>query len=125
VAITTIKHPLKCFAQVDKQMEAICNLNSMGRAAPNSSRVFGRAIAADNLYTRMGFQPGCEQFCIPIRQQINRTMLFEINENRSIGMAFAKGNIINAEDTRDWVRWKLGVLHNPEQGIAAGSETQL
>jgi hypothetical protein len=46
-------------------------------------------------------------------------------QNRSINVAFAEGHIINAEDTRDWVSRKLSTVHNPEQGIPAGSETQL
>jgi hypothetical protein len=35
--------------------------------------------------------------------QINRTMLFEINQYRSIGVAFAEGHIINTEHTWGWV----------------------
>jgi hypothetical protein len=38
---------------------------------------------------------------------------------------YAKIPIINAEHTRSWVNRKLSALHNPEQGIPAGSQAQL
>ena len=73
----------------------------------------------------MGLQPSYEQVGIPIRQEINRTMLFEINQYRSVGVALAESHVINAETTRGWASWKRRVLHTAAQGIPAGSQTQL
>ena len=59
----------------------------------------------------MRFQPGCEQFCGALRPEIYRTMLFEVTEDRSLGLAFAEGTSINAEDRWNWMRRKISVLH--------------
>lgn len=120
-----VEHPFECFAQINKQMPAIRNLKRIRCAAGNGTPEFRRAIAADNLDTWMGLQPSDEEVGIPIRQEINRTMLFEIDEYRSIGMALAERHVINTEHTRGWANWKLSVLHTTEQGISAGSQTQL
>jgi hypothetical protein len=106
-------------------MPAIRNLNSIRCATRNGAREFGRAIAADDLDTRMGLQPSYEQVGVPIRQEINWTMLFEINEYRSVCVALAESHVINTENTWGWASWKRRVLHTTEQGISAGSQPHL
>jgi hypothetical protein len=86
-------------------MEAISDLNSLRRTSRRATDILWAAVASDNLNTGMLLEPRFEYRGAPLGQQIDRTSLFQVEQNGSIALAFAERKIINAKDTWRNDRW--------------------
>ncbi len=74
---------------VSYQMPAIRNRQGIGRASFAARRIPFASVARDDFDARASFQPRLKCFGLPVRQQVNDTMRFEINEDRAIVRTFA------------------------------------
>src|SRR6266516_6934405 len=98
--MATLKSPLKCLTKITEQMEAIGDLNSLRRTSRRATDIVWAAITSDNLNTRVLLEPRFKNRGAPLGQQIDRTSLYQVEQNGSIALAFAKRKIINAEYAR-------------------------
>jgi hypothetical protein len=96
-----IDHPIQDLldggTQVLHQMEAVGDLNRVGRTL---GRAFGKrtsTVTRDDLYARMGLEPGCKRGGIGIRQQLKWPIGTEINQDGLEILAFAIRPFINTE----------------------------
>jgi len=81
-------------------MPAISHLLRFWRSSLRSFRVWATSIPTDDFYASMSLQPFFQSGSFPIRQKINRDSPFEIQQDRSVGFAFAKREIIDTKNPR-------------------------
>jgi hypothetical protein len=84
------------FAEVAKEVPPITDLPGLWSTKSGSSGVIGGAVAATYFEVRMGSEPGCTSLNRPVRQHIDQTMGLQIHDDRSVGVATAKGTIIQS-----------------------------
>jgi len=100
-------------------MKSIGHLNGLRRTAGCTIRIVERAVTRDDLDARMVFKPAGEAGCRSIGQQIHRLMTRQIDQQRAIRLAFAKSEIIHAEDRWRWMRQLGCPAGEPQQGARA------
>lgn len=71
-------------AQVAQQVPTICDLHGIRRTLPSAVGVGAGAIARDHLNARMRLQPGGKSAGLPIWQQINHGITFEIHQHGAV-----------------------------------------
>jgi hypothetical protein len=98
------------FSSVLEQVKAISDLLGMRCPCRSPSSVISSTIAADELDFRMVLDPLSEGRLRAIWEQVNHTMPFQIEENRSIRAPAPKGEIIHAKN-RHQGRWWFGHLY--------------
>src|SRR6185436_2975954 len=97
-----LQEPLGRLAQILEQMKTIRNLNRIRSATGRTIDIVQCAVAADDLDAGMLLEPAGQAGCRAVGQQVNWLMLLQINQERSIMLAFAKGKIVDAQDP--WCR---------------------
>lgn len=101
------------------QMEAIRHLYRVRRSGADRAAVIGRAIASDELYTRVFQEPRSSRFGSSVREQVDNPMALAVSEDGAEDLAFAKGNVIDTEHARRCHDGKGSGMHPPEQCIPA------
>ncbi len=93
-------------------MPAVSNLYGRRRPGGNTPPIFGGVITANDVHTWVCEKPRFDQFCVAIRQQINGTAVFEVNENGAVQLRFPQRKIIYANDARRWLVRQDSVMDN-------------
>lgn len=84
--------------QIPEQVEAISDLNRVWRSAPRSICVTACAITTDELDSRMGAELRCKYVVLAVRQQVDDLVLFKVDRDGTIPLAFTPGAISHTED---------------------------
>jgi len=122
--MVALKRPLKCLTKIAEQMEAIGDLNRVRRTSGRATDVLWATVTRNDLDTRMLLEPGFKYGGTPLGQQIDRTTLFQIEQNGAIPLAFAERKIINTQHAWRHDR-RGGQLPNQSQyGITTGWEVE-
>jgi len=74
-----------------------------------------RPVSYDDLDAGMSAQPGRQRLSGPPREEIDRTMGLEINEDRGVHLTATEGKIIDAEDPWSWRRSEDGAAQQAQQ----------
>src|SRR3954453_17991917 len=100
-------------------MPAIGNLERIRGTFCRPIGITARTVTAHNADGGILLEPGCERVGGPIRQHINRLMPFKIDDQRSIVVAFAKGEVVDPNALR--AGWCLvgSSPHEAEERVAA------
>ena len=75
--------------------------------------ILGRAVTGDHLDARMITQPGCECVGGAIGQEIDRLMVFEVDQQCSVDPAFLQGEIINTQHAWGYWSYRFSLADNP------------
>ena len=94
-AVGAVKNAFNRLAEIGDEMPPVGNLNGSWRSGSNPTAIFTRTIAGHNLNPRMGTQPGFEGCSGAIREEIDNTVVLEIDKNRSVAVATAKSEVID------------------------------
>src|SRR5713226_3418340 len=81
-------------------MPPVSNLLSLWCSLPGTICKRASAIPADDLHTLMGQQPLFEGLGFSIRQQVDGSPPFKVDEDRSIAPPAAKRKIVYSQHTR-------------------------
>ena len=81
-------------------------------------------VMRDYLDARMVAQPGCEGVGRTIGQEIDRLMLFEVNQNRSVDSAFLQREIVHAQYPWRHRHDRFRLADKPQEGIVAHPHPQ-
>ncbi len=114
------QQPIERLPQIPHQMEAVSHLRCLGGALTGAVGEGSATIPADHLDLRclrapMRGQPRGECRRLPVRQQVNHAMLFEIYQQRAVAQPAPEGEIIHAEqaqircDLADDGKWRATV----------------
>jgi hypothetical protein len=126
IGMVTANNGLNGFTKIAQQMPPITHLNRVRCPLTDAVRVGTGTITGDNLNARMLTEPFSEAVSLPIRQQVDHRIAFQIDKNGSIPVAPAPGPVINRQDARN--RWPVslavGSAHQPQQRIGTGRHGQ-
>src|SRR3954471_7825351 len=116
IGMVTANNGLNGFTKIAQQMPPITHLNRVRCPLTDAVRVGTGPVAGDNLNARMLTEPFSEAVSLPIRQQVDHRIAFQIDQNGSIPVAPAPGPVINRQDARN--RWPVslavGSAHQPQ-----------
>ena len=93
-----LQEPLQGFAQIAHEMESIGHLDSLWRPTRRTISILWGTITGDDFDTGVLFEPSGERVCRTIAEHVNGLVAFQIHEQRSIGLPFAKGEIVHPQD---------------------------
>jgi hypothetical protein len=126
IGMVTANNGLNGVAKIAQQMPPITHLNRVRSSLTDAVRVGAGSIAGNNLNPGMLTQPLSEAVSLPIRQQVDHCIAFQIDQNGPISAAPAPGPVINRQDTWNGrpVSASVGSPHQPQQRIGAGRHGQ-
>jgi hypothetical protein len=110
------------FGQVFPQVEAIGDVDGIRGAEPCGFGVGGGAVAADDLHSGVGSQPGPDSFHGAVGQQVDGTAGLDVDQDGRVDVALTQSELVDPQYTR---RWRLGLgdrAYQPEQGGTAGRD---
>src|SRR6266487_84431 len=87
-------------------------------------RIRPRTIPADDLHASMHTQPTDDGISIPIRQQLDRAMSLQIDQQRAIAIPFFPGEIVQAQYARGLVLGNSRAADESQKSIAAGGHRE-
>jgi YD repeat-containing protein len=111
--------------RVGAQVEAIGDLDGVGRALLASFRIRNGAIANDDLHARVLAQPIGEYVGGAIVEQVDRTVRLEVNQQRAVAALFAsQGHVVDTQHA--WTALNIGVderMQNPQKCVRTDRDT--
>src|SRR5215471_5409346 len=87
-------------ANVAQQMPTVSYLDGIGRSLAHTVGIGTCTVACDHFDTRVLSEPGSQRFRLPIRQEVDHLVAFQIDQNRSIAMATAPSPVVDGKHTR-------------------------
>ncbi|GJE04671.1 hypothetical protein GMJLKIPL_6635 [Methylobacterium isbiliense] len=124
-AVSTAKPAFEGLAHVEEEVPPIGDLESGGGARRGCSGVLGRAVAGDDLDTRMATQPRGDGHRRAVGQQVDRASAFEVNEEGAVGPSLADGPIVDADGSW-WSRTRQReAVQEAQHRIGAGPHPQV
>jgi hypothetical protein len=118
------EHTLEQLAHIGQDVEAIGNLDGIGRALTRTVGVGAGTIAADHVDAGVLTQPGCQALGRAVRQQLDRPATLEVHEDRPIALAPPPGPVVDAEDARIDRRRRRCLADQTKEGRSAGRHLQ-
>ena len=91
---------LQRFLHILDEMEAVSHLYGTGSTSGAARGVCRSTVAADDLYAGMPLEPHSQSLGLAVRQQINDTMLLQVNENGAVTLPTAESEVIHPEHAR-------------------------
>jgi len=109
------QHLVQGLAGILQEVKAVSDLHRIRCALPCSFGVRLCSVSHDVLDTGMGAQPGRQRLSGPAREEIDRSMGLEIDQERSVHLTAMEGEIIDAEDAWGRCHRKHGASKQTEQ----------
>jgi hypothetical protein len=106
---------LDSFAQIFEQMPAVGNLDRMGQSLSDGFSIFTGAVSGHNFDRGMLREPLFDRLTVPFWQHIDGFTSLMVNNECAIAASFAKGPIIDPDNTRLFNRWRLQVMEQPQK----------
>src|SRR5277367_1606080 len=100
-------------------METIGHLNCVRGSTGGAVSVDPTPITADDFLSGMRLQPGSQAISGAVRQQVNGSVRFEIDQNGPIALTFAPCPIVNAESPRAPDLYEGSRFQSAKNGIGA------
>src|SRR5829696_7183479 len=84
-------------AEIPQQVEPIGDLERLGRSLPRAVRIDTTAIPANNLGSSVLPEPGGKCGRGRLREELDRPLLLQVNQDRAIPPTTPKGPFIDTE----------------------------
>jgi hypothetical protein len=106
-------------------MEAVGNLDCVRRTLAGTVGQGSTAVSADHLHARVLPEPGSKACRGRLRQQVDGSVAFLIDEDQGVVSTATMGPLIDAEDARraDGRRFR-SLAHQPQQRHPTGTQVQ-
>jgi hypothetical protein len=113
-------------AEVAQHVPAVGDLDGPGRALASTVGVRAGTVAGDDLDSRVRPQPSRERGGLPVWQEVDDAVAFEVDEHRAVAMAAAPCVVIDAQNARGWGRRRRTGpgAYGPEQRVRTGGDGQ-
>jgi len=82
------------------QVEPVCNLDGVRRAAPSSIGIRSTSVADHYLYTGMGLQPFDQWFGIASGEHVDGLVSLEVDQHRCVACPAPQREVIDTEHAR-------------------------
>jgi hypothetical protein len=99
---------------------AVRDLAGLRGAGASSVGVGPGPVPGDHLDAGVPPQPGRQRARLPIRQQVDHRMTFQVHEHRAVAVAAAQRPVVHPEHAGRRARGRLRPGHQPQQGVRAG-----
>ena len=119
------KPALDHLASVEQKVPAVRDLDGLGRAHRGAARVFGRAVARDKPDLRLPSKPGGERRGRTVRQEVEGTPAFEVDEDGPVGAPFAQRPVVDANNARPALRRQRQSADGLQQRRGAGGHGEV
>ena len=106
-------------------MPPIHDLNGIGRTHGGPTRIFGRAVPCHDLDLWVAPEPGRQRRGRTIRQQIDGTAAFEVDQDGAIGSALAQSPVVDTDDDRFGSGRQRTLADTPQQRRGTGGHRQV
>src|SRR5215469_12997084 len=94
-------------------MVAIRDLLGTRSPAFGRLRIGPSTVATDDLHASMRAEPAHNGVGFPIRQDLDRTMGLQIDQQCPVAVAFFPGKIVESQHLRGLALWDLGAADEP------------
>ena len=98
--------------EILEQMPTVDHVPGLGGTLASRVAVGCGAIAADDLTTGMGLEPLCQWLRLPIGQQVDHPVAFQVDQDRAVALPRAEGSVIHTKHS-GWCG--LGQRQGPDQ----------
>jgi hypothetical protein len=112
--------------QAAEQVEAVGDLDRLGRPGAHCTRIFWRAVPRDDRESGKVTQPGSDDLGGALGQEIDGAAALQIDKEGAVGATLAQGEVVDPDDAvRRAVLW-LGCdrAEQPQEGIPTGRHAQ-
>ena len=119
-AVSPLHDILQGIGTITQKMPTIGYLLCFRRSVPGSTRIRASPIPGDDFNTRMVRKPSRERFLLPIGQQIDNVVRFQIDQDRSVTLSAPPSPIVDAENSRP-LAIASGICspRNPQNSVGA------
>src|SRR4051794_671175 len=100
-------------------MEAVGDLDRLGRAFADAVGIGAGAVTSDDLDTRVGLEPSLQGFGLPVGQQLEGAWLFQVADDRAVMLTTAERPVIDANHPRCPGRFQVDGPDQAQQGGGA------
>jgi hypothetical protein len=115
-----LNKPFETLTAIQKQVKAVSNLHRLGSSVVSGLSIFASAVTAQHTDVWVGAKPGLHGGTAPIFEQIHHLVGFQIDDHRTIGLAFTKSKIIQSNLGRVLTNWGLLLFQLPTQRCDRG-----
>ncbi|SDA34594.1 hypothetical protein SAMN02799622_05864 [Methylobacterium sp. UNC378MF] len=105
-------------AEVTQQVKTIEHVLGLQRARAGALGEDVGAVASDDLDARMGAQPRGDAPGVPMGQEIEDGVTFEVDEHGAVAAPAPPGPLVDADDARLGLRRQRRRTHEAHEGIA-------
>jgi hypothetical protein len=116
---------LKGLGEVAEKMKTIRHLQCIWGTFPRTFSVSSGAVAADDFNSGMSLEPFLQTLRLSIREKIDRLVVFQVHQDRSVALPLFPRPVIHPEDL------DLGAangartpLQHPQNRVRAGVEAE-
>jgi len=95
-----LAHAVERRREIAQEVEAIGDLDRLGRALLGPIRIGPGPVAADELDSRMHAEPRRHGGRLAIRQEVDHPMALEVDQHCPVALAPAPGPVVDAEHAR-------------------------
>ena len=99
----TREEGLECIAKILQQMPPVGNLKSLWGSLGCSSPIGIPTVATDNLDARMLLQPCGNDSLTALRQQVNWSVLLQVDQNGTKATSTTNRPVVDAQYARRWM----------------------
>src|ERR1017187_442710 len=105
-------------------MKTIRDLDRLRSAAAGAVGIEPAPVTADHFCAGMRLQPSRKAIGRAIRQEVNGSVGFEIDQDGAVSLAFAPRPIVNADGLHSSNGYGWPKLHSPKNRIGTGSHAE-
>jgi hypothetical protein len=122
--VMCLEHLFEGFHQILQQVKPVGDLGGLRRSLARPIGIGSGSVARDDLYPRVGPQPLRQGLGLTIGQQGDRLPAFQIDQYGPISLAFAQGEIVDAQDPWRAVARERQATDYAEEGLTAERASQ-
>src|SRR5262249_27254328 len=93
----TLNEAFETLAGIHEEMKTVGNLPGLGSPPLGRLRIVASAVTTNPAQLRVGTKPGLDSGTTPILEQIHHPVGLQIDDHRPIGLALAKGTIVDPD----------------------------
>src|SRR6266487_579976 len=109
--------PLQRLSQVLREVKPISHLNCLRESLSCGISIGHPAITADDFDSRMSLHPRNHRRLLPVRQQIDQTVVFYVYQDGAIFLSFAQSKIVYSQHFRSRPFRNLECSDEPQKRI--------
>ena len=105
-------------------MEAVGDLDRLGRASPRSFGIGAASVPTNHFHPWVLVEPSGQRLCLALRQQGDGSAYFEVDEDRPVTLPTLEGPVVNSQYPRRRGLFGEEALQQGKQGVGTDAKTQ-